>query len=249
MPALLSFFLIVWSVVNGWTQTTVLDTDSQQPFAGFGQYFVTPQDPEKQKEALPGAPSATEGDAVFKILSISNVSGNNPFHTTQPVLNFGGVVVGSVDDLAECIRGGVCQEGKREISMLCSPSSGISNLSSFKDSVGCYLKSSGTVCRVEQLPSNADLAYETFFAMYDNISTRDVVGTASVSEYIMTKPPSSDKVIWPGGDVVYKIGPGTWTLEVQHKVTGLRYRIQFTVSKLAGNDIRLTVDSLVKIGN
>jgi len=133
--------------------------------------------------------------------------------------------------------------------MLCSPSSGISNLASFKDSVGCYLKSSATVCRVEQLPSNADLAYETFFAMYDNISTRDVVGTASVSEYIMTKPPSSDKVIWPGGDVVYKIGPGTWTLEVQHKVTGLRYRIQFTISKLAGNDIRLTVDSLVKIGN
>ena len=242
-------FFIFWAAVNSWAQTTVLDADSQQPFVGFGQHFVTPQEPEKQKETLPGAPSTTEGEAVFKILSITNVSGNNPFHTTQPVLNFGGVVVSNVDDLTECIRGGVCQEGKKEISILCSPSSGISNLASYKDSVGCYLKSNATVCRVEQLPSNADLLYETFFAMYSTLSTSKVVGTDSGSEYVMTKPPSSDRVIWPGGNVAYKIGTGTYTLEVQHKVTGLRYRIQFTVQQLADNDIRMTVNSLVKIGN
>lgn len=249
LPAFFILLLIFCNTLNSFAQTAVLDTDTQQPFAGFGQYFVTPQEPEKQKETLPSSSSATEGEAVFKILSITNVSGNNPFHTTQPVLNFGGVVVSSVDDLTECIRGGVCQASKKEFAITCSPSSGVSSLATFHDSVGCYLKSNATVCRVEQLPSVADLVYETFFVMYDAFSAKsNVVGTAGgKSEYVMTKPPSSDAVVWPGGDTIYKIGTGTFTLEVQHKVTGLRYRIQFTVQQLAGNDIRLTVNSLVKI--
>ena len=244
----LTLFFIFWAAVNGWAQSTVLDADSQQPFAGFGQYFVAPQEPEKQKETLPSSPSAAEGEAVFKILSITNISGNNPFHTTQPVLNFGGVVVSSVDDLAECIRGGVCQSGKKETTMTCSPSSGISDLASCIESVGCYLKSNATVCRVEPLPSSPDLSYETFFVMNDyRFAKSNVVGTASKSDYKLIIPPSGNTYVWPGGDTVYKIGTGTYTLEVQHKVTGLRYRIEFTVQQLASNDIRLTVNSLVKL--
>jgi len=248
-PALFILFFILWNTLNGFAQTTVLDTDTQQPFAGIGQHFVAPQEPEKQKETIPSSSSATEGEAVFKILSINNISGNNPFNPVQPVFNFGGVVVASVDDLVNCIRGGVCQASKTEFAISCSPSTGISNLAAFKDSVGCYLKNNATVCRVEQLPSMVDLLYETFFAMYDQFSAKSiVVGTAgSKSDYTMTKPPSSDAVVWPGGDTVYKIGVGTYTLEVRHKVSGVNYRIQFTVQQLAGNDIRLTVNSLVKI--
>ncbi len=247
LPAIFILFFIFWNALNGFAQTTVLDTDTQQPFAGFGQHFINPQKPEKQKETMPS--SATESEAVFKILSINNISGNNPFNPVQPVFNFGGVVVGSVDDLVNCIRGGICRAGQKEFTISCSPSTGTSNMAVFKDSVGCYLKSNATVCRVEQLPSMGDLLYETFFVMYDAFWAKsNVVGTAgNKTEYVMTKPPSSDAVVWPGGDTVYKIGTGTYTLEVRHKVSGVNYRIQFTVQQLAGNDIRLTVNSLVKI--
>jgi len=84
--------------------------------------------------------------------------------------------------------------------------------------------------------------------MYDNImSMVSVAGTHSTSDYKMTKPPSSSSVVLPGGNTVYKVPNGTYTAEVQNKGTGARYRINFTVTNLPGNNVRLTVNSLNRI--
>ncbi|MCX8110328.1 MAG: hypothetical protein N3D15_03645, partial [Syntrophorhabdaceae bacterium] len=67
----------------------------------------------------------------------------------------------------------------------------------------------------------------------------------------ITKPPTNNTVVWPGCCTVYKVPPGTYTLEVKHKTTGAIYRINFTVQEFpigkSDKDIRLTVNSLTRI--
>lgn len=226
-------------------QNVILDTDSAKPFEGFSRYFLTPT----QAEKLPGTGQVQEGDGVFKIVKVTNIQGNNPFNPIQPVYNFGGVLVANVDDLIECVRGGTCQsQGTGSGSIICSPNSGTSDTANLKDSVGCYIKGNGTICRVERLPSVADLKYESLFVMYDNfMAMSTIAGTDSTSDYKMTKPPSSSSVVWSGGTTVYKISSGTYVTEVQHKSSGVKYRINFTVTNLPGNNVRLTVNSVTRI--
>jgi len=225
-------------------QNVILDSDKAKLFEDFAKYFFTPG----QAEKLTGTGQIQEGDTVFKIVKVTNIQGNNPFNPVQPVYNFGGVLVANVDDLMECVRGGTCQGTAGGGGIICSPNSDVSDTASFKDSVGCYIKGNGTICRVEKLPSVADLKYESIFVMYDKSwAMSAVAGTDSTSDYKMTKPPSSSSVVWPGGTTVYKVSNGTYTAEVQHKSTGARYRINFTVTNLSGNNVRLTVNSLTKI--
>jgi hypothetical protein len=225
-------------------ESIVLDSDSARLFEGFGQYFYSPG----QAEKLSPTGQIGEGQAVFKIVKVTNISGNNPFNPTQPVLNFGGIVISSVDDLIDCIRGGTCKTGTGGGSLICSPNSGVSDKANFIDSVGCYIKGNGTICRVERLPSSGDLQFETIFVMYDEVfAMSSVAGTASVSDFRMIKPPSGNSLVWPGGDTVYKIIPGNYTAVVQHKNTGVKYEIMFRLDNLPGNNVRLTVNSLRKM--
>jgi len=258
--------------VNAYSQqNTIIESDSIKLFEGFSRSFLSPAKPEqlpaaaKQQavqaqqpgsEQLPvAAPQpgqsqqAQQGEVVFRVVKITNIQGNNPLNPAQPVYNFGGVAVSNTEELIDCVRGGTCVSSSTGGggTLVCSPNSGFSDVGNLIDSVGCYIKGNGTICRVERLPSMGDLKYELFFVMYDTISKSVVAATASVSDYKMTKPPSNNTVISPGGDTFYKINAGTYTTEVQHKSTGARYRINFTVTNLGGNNFRLTVNSLTKI--
>jgi len=256
---------------------TIIESDSIKLFEGFSRSFLSPAKPEqlpaaaKQQAAQAQQPGSEQlpvaapqpaqaqqpvqsqqvqqGEVVFRVVKITNIQGNNPLNPAQPVYNFGGVTVSNTDDLIDCVRGGTCVSSSTGGggTLVCSPNSGFSDVASLIESVGCYVKGNGTICRVERLPSFADLSYELFFVMYDTISASVVAATASVSDYKMTKPPSNNTVISPGGDTFYKINAGTYTTEVQHKSTGARYRINFTVTNLGGNNFRLTVNSLTKI--
>jgi len=239
-------FMCVCIGINAYSQQhVILDSDSAKLFEGFSRYFVSPTTPEKAPSPVVG--QALGGDAVFKVVKVTNIQGNNPFNPVQPVYNFGGVLVANVDDLIECVRGGVCSSSGGG-GIICSPNSDTSDTANLKDSVGCYIKGNGTICRVEKLPSVADLKYESLFVMYDTLTAKSsVAGTDITSDYNMTKPPSSSTVVWPGGTVVYKVSNGTYVAEVQHKTTGAKYRINFTVTNLPGNNVRLTVNSLSRI--
>jgi hypothetical protein len=230
--------------INAYSQQNViLDSDSAKLFEGFGRYFVSPAAPEK----APVVGQILGGEAVFKIIKVTNIQGNNPFNPIQPVYNFGGVIVANVDDLIECVRGGRCSATGGG-SIICSPNTGNSDVANLKDSVGCYIKGNGTVCRVERLPSVADLKYESLYVMYDKTwAMSAVAGTDMTSDYKMIKPPSGASIVWPGGNVVYKVSNGTYNAEVQHKSTGVKYLINFTVTNLPGNNVRLTVNSLSRI--
>lgn len=236
-------FLFLCFIVDAHSQENIiLDSDSAKPFEGFSRYFVSPTKP----ETLTGT-GQVQGEAVFKVVKVTNIQGNNPFNTSQPVYNFGGVLVANVDDLIECVRGGACSSSGGG-GIICSPNTDTSDTANLKDSVGCYIKGNGTICRVEKLPSVADLKYESLFVMYDTLTAKSTVaGTDTTSDYKMVKPPSSNSVVWPGGGVVYKVSNGTYTTEVQHKTTGVKYRINFTVTNLPGNNVRLTVNSLSRI--
>jgi len=228
---------------HGIQQNITLDSDSTKLFEGFGSYFMSPSKP----ETLTGT-GQLQGEAIFKVVKVTNLQGNNPFNVYQPVYNFGGVLVANVDDLIDCVRGGTCKSSTGGGTLICSPSSGDSDVANLKDSVGCYIKGNGTICRVERLPSVADLKYESLYVMYDKTwAMSAVAGTDMTSDYNMTKPPSNNSVTWPGGNVVYKINNGTYTAEVQHKSTGVKYRINFTLLNLGGNNVRLTVNSVTKI--
>jgi len=258
--------------INAYSQqNTIIESDSIKLFEGFSRSFLSPAKPEqlpaaaKQQavqaqqpgsEQLPVAapqPGQTQqvqqGEVVFRVVKITNIQGNNPLNPAQPVYNFGGVTVSNTDELIDCVRGGTCVSSSTGGggTLVCSPNSGFSDVGNNIDSVGCYIKGNGTICRVERLPSMGDLNYELLFVMYDTISKNVVAATASVSDYKMTKPPSNNPAITPGGDTVYKINAGTHTAEVQHKSTGARYRINFTVTNIGGLDFRMTVNSLTKI--
>lgn len=237
-------------------QNIILDSDSAKPFEGFGRYFVTPSPTSPTASTKPSGSVTPEKsptvdkvlgeEVVFKIVKVTNIQGNNPLNPSQPVYNFGGVLVANVDELVDCVRGGTCK-GSSSVGIVCSPSTGDSDVASLKDSVGCYIKGNGTICRVERLPSTADLKYETLFVMYDSfVSNTSVAGTDTKSDYNMIKPPTSSSVSW-GPTTVYKVSNGTYTAEVQHKGSGAKYRINFTVTNLPGNNVRLTVNSLTRI--
>lgn len=225
------------------TQDSIIfDSDSAKLFEGFSKYFVSPSKP----ETIKGTGQIAQGEVVFEVVKVTNLQGNNPFNVQQPVYNFGGVLVANVDALIDCVRGGTCKASSG-VAIICSPNTGDSDVASLKDSVGCYIKGNGTICRVERLPSVADLKYETIFLMYDTLTAKSiVVGTDLNSDYKMTKPPSGSSVPWPGM-IVYKVSNGTYTAEVQHKTTGVRYRINFNVLNLGGNNVRLTVNSVSQI--
>ena len=239
--------------VNAYSQhNTIIESDSIKLFEGFSRSFLSPTKPEQLPAAVKQAEQSQQvqqGEVVFRVVKITNIQGNNPLNPAQPVYNFGGVTVSNTDDLIDCVRGGTCVSSSTGGggTLVCSPNSGFSDVGNLIDSVGCYIKGNGTICRVERLPSFADLNYELLFVMYDTISKSVVAATASVSDYKMTKPPSNNPVVWPSGDTAYKISAGTHTAEVQHKSTGARYRINFTVTNLGGNNFRLTVNSLTKI--
>jgi len=245
--------MCVCAGINAYSQQNViLDSDRKVLFEGFSRSFLSPTKPEQLPAAVKQAEQpqqVQQGEVVFRVVKITNIQGNNPLNPIQPVYNFGGVLVANVDDLIECVRGGTCVSSSTGGggTLVCSPNSGFSDVASLIESVGCYVKGNGTICRVERLPSMGDLKYELFFVMYDTISKSVVAATASVSDYKMTKPPSNNPVVWPSGDTAYKISAGTHTAEVQHKSTGARYRINFTVTNLGGNNFRLTVNSLTKI--
>ncbi len=242
--ALTVMVLFLFYSANAFSQNIILDSDRAKPFEGFGSYFISPTTP--LKSAISGPIIGDE--AVFKVVKVTNIQGNNPFNQYQPVYNFGGVLVSNVDDLMECVRGGVCKSTSGGGGITCSPNTDTSDTANLKDSVGCYIKGNGTICRVEKLPSVADLKYESLFVMYDNITSKSTIaGTDSTSDYKMIKPPTNSSVVWPGGTTVYKVSNGTYTAEVQHKTTGQKYRINFTVTNLPGNNVRLTVNSLTKI--
>ncbi|MEM7504317.1 MAG: hypothetical protein AAF417_19915 [Pseudomonadota bacterium] len=84
-------------------QEIILDSDTD---------FVFPQDlrdrlpePASQREADTVLGSRPEENLVIKIRDIRNVSGNNFLNQEQPVLNFNGRVLTSVDDLVLALQG------------------------------------------------------------------------------------------------------------------------------------------------
>jgi hypothetical protein len=105
---MITFFIILIPGLSYGRSNIVVDSDRVKLFKNFGQYFVSPQ----QAETLPGAGKGQipEDAAVFSIVTINNINGNNPFNQYQPVLNFGGVLLSTVTDLINCIQGGVCRQ-------------------------------------------------------------------------------------------------------------------------------------------
>jgi len=125
----------------------ILDSDSAKLFEGFGQYFVSPG----QAENLQAKGQIPEGEAVFKIVKVSNIQGNNPFNQVQPVYNFGGVVVSNADDLIDCVRGGICK-GSSGGGFACTPSSAKGGPSAelcMKSATSCGVYGGGCLTGIE----------------------------------------------------------------------------------------------------
>lgn len=255
--ALTVFLVLASANLANSQQGIILDSDSARLFEGLGQYFSTPGQP----ETLPGTGQVPGGTAVFKILKVSNVRGNNPFNPLQPVFNFGGILVSNVDDLINCVRAGVCIKSSKTGSasektktttdtsqtIACSPNTAVSDKASFKDSVGCYIKDGGITCRVGRLNEVGTMLEESLFVMYDNMSAMGIVaGTDKTSSFTMVSPPPGTPITWMSGTTVYKISPGTYTTIVQHKSTGVKFHINFTVANLPAFNVRLTVNSIKK---
>ena len=100
--------LVLFSAGQAFCQPpfTTYATDKYEPFRGFAALF---------RSVAPGAIPAVGqiagvGEAHIRIVSVTPIAGNNPLNTSQPVLNFGGVVVATVADLVNCVQLGGCPQ-------------------------------------------------------------------------------------------------------------------------------------------
>lgn len=234
----LSFFVLFSPASGSRAETLIIDSDSARIFEEMAPYFFTPG----QKERLPTTGDLPDDAVIFKIIQVQNREGNNPFNPLNPVFNFGGILLANVDQLLACIRGGVCGTGSSGSSgggssQTCSPGSGQSNKAALEDSVGCYMI--GGTCKVLKLGyGGSTLATELFAVYYNAAATKFVMDVAVLSKYTMKSPAD--------GKVQYVITPpGSYTIEVQHDDTGVRYRVVFNVTKTgpANQDVIVTVTS------
>ena len=112
-----SILLLVLFVVVGLTSVYAerlrLDTDSAPLFPGLENLEQQPG-PEQEEEPEfgddtpeAGPQQAGTGKPTFKIKRIINLSGNNPINPIQPVLNFDGRLVRSLDELLNLVNGNI----------------------------------------------------------------------------------------------------------------------------------------------
>lgn len=215
-------------------QNVILDSDSAKLFEGFSAYFASPTTPEKPSSVVG---QVLGGEAVFKIIKVTNLQGNNPFNVYQPVYNFGNVLVANVDDLIECVRGGVCKpsgaSGSGEIQ--CSPQSVTS--SPFM-SVIMGIATETNKCGATHAPVSAPFNEEAYYAFF---SANIMVGPG-INFNIITPPTPSSK-----SGSAYIVGPGSYTMVIQYKLTGKKWSVNFKVSSSGVGVVTLTAVSIKPI--
>ena len=219
---------LVFIGLNAYSQQNViLDSDSAKLFEGFGRYFTSPAAPEKS----PVVGQVLGGEAVFKIIKVTNIQGNNPFNQIQPVYNFGGVIVANVDDLIECVRGGVCKaSGSGDIQ--CSPQTVTS--SPFK-SVIMGIATNTNQCGATHSPVSAPFNEEGYYAFF---SANILIGPGK-NFNIVTPPSPSSK-----SGSAYIVNSGSYTMVIQYKLTGKKWSVNFKVSSSGGGVVTLTAISI-----
>ena len=221
---------LVFIGLNAYSQQNViLDSDSAKLFEGFGRYFTSPAAPEK----TPVVGQIFGGEAVFKVIKVTNIRGNDPFNPIQPVYNFGGVIVANVDDLIECVRGGVCKSGTSG-GTLCNPQTVTS--AAFM-SVIMGIATNTNQCGAVHSPVPAPFNEEAFYVFYS--ASGIIVGPGWPNFAIVTGPTPSSK-----SGSGYLVNPGSYTMVIQYKTTGQKWSVNFKVSSGGSNTVTLTAISI-----
>ncbi len=192
----------------------VLDSDTAPLIPGIQNILLGPAG------TAPGEPGSTG----FRIISVKNIEGNNPFHPTQPLLNFGGVVVANVDDLLECIRGGVCKPGGggTQGTQQCSPSSTTTLHPIFGPaSAAFYINPNTSACAAGH--SAPALQEEGFYVYPPYCSLPDPSGSNSIGVYagIGYQITGIGSTVPPGSyTFTLKKGTKSWKISMEVKKTG-----------------------------
>jgi hypothetical protein len=169
---LLMIFAIGGTVVSeAQGEGIIIDSDTGPLIPGLQSILAGPAGTTGQQPAQPGVPGLPPGEVAFRVISVKNIDGNNPLNPTQPVLNFAGQTVSSVDELVQliqdCQSGGPCKAGGGgggQGSKQCSPSS-VTNLDPAfgPASVGFFINPNSSVCAVSHFPG-PPLTEEAFYA-------------------------------------------------------------------------------------
>jgi hypothetical protein len=233
-------FLILFALLcagsNLCAETIILDSDKAKLFEEMAPYFYTPG----QTEKLPDTGVIPEGAAVFKIVQVQNLQGNNPFNPLQPVFNFGGVLLANVDDLISCIRGGACPPGSQGgggggHTIICSPNQGDAPMG---ESVSTYIVND--ICSV--MKATGDTTYEALYVFWESAPWKVYAESGNVKYKMQVKP--STPCVMSGCPVNDETK--TYSTDINLDGTNVIYRINFTVLNVGGK-VRLTVTSVLKI--
>ncbi len=195
----------------------VLDSDTAPLIPGIQNILLGAAD-------AGGKTSGESGATGFRIVKVTNISGNNPFHPTQPVLNFGGVVVANVDDLLECIRGGVCKPGGGDTqgTKQCSPSSTTTLHPIFGPaSAAFYINPNTSACAAGH--SAPAMQEEGFYVYPPYCSLPDPSGSNSIGVYagIGYQITGIGSTVPPGSyTFTLKKGTKSWKISMEVKKTG-----------------------------
>lgn len=217
----------------------VYDAGSIKPFADFSRWATEFTEAAKMPETV----QIPQDSTIFKVVSVNNIQGNNPFFQLQPVMNFNGVAVATVEDLIRCVAGGVCQTQSASAgqTITCAPGTARSSVADLRDSVGVYVY--GSACRVLSKAS-ADVPNEIMYAIWNVPASGFAAATASTGTYTNSwDTPPSNTPAPGGGDAGWMVSNNnTYTGVVKHG--GVKYRINFSLAEASGHDVRVTVNSL-----
>jgi hypothetical protein len=196
--------------------TVVLDSDTGPLIPGIQNILIGPA-------GTAGEASGESGATGFRVVKVTNISGNNPFHPTQPVLNFGGVVVANVDDLLECIRGGTCKPGGDiQGTKQCSPSSTTNLHPVFGPaSAAFYINPNTSACAAGH--SAPALQEEGFYVYPPYCSGSDPAGSSSIGIYAAVgyQITGIGSTVPPGSyTFTLKKGTKSWKISMEVKKTG-----------------------------
>lgn len=222
--------LLAAAICLGWWSTAlpqqvILDRDIRPLFPGFPAAVP--------REGLP------VGAMTFRIRDVRNISGNNPFHQRQPLLNFNGRVVSTVAELVALIRGGAAPPGPTPpppASFSCNPAFAEATLSDF--SLAMHLNEAGTQCSVARVQPAGQ--FPTYFISNPYAGSGPPPGRIFVGRVPggPSSPTGVEIVQFPGGFIPvthsfwgagFSAPPGTYEITIQRFSDSKRFRVNFTM--------------------
>jgi hypothetical protein len=213
-------------------QEVILDSDRAALFPGLRERMAPPR---------PGVPPGT---VVFRVREVFNLQGNNPFHRTEPLLNYNGQVVKSVSELLALVRGGTTTGGGDSgigRPFTCSPSSVSATTADFR--LGFDMNALGNQCSVAITGGAGFIPRYYVSNLY--LGTGAPAGTVFIGTYpieassgtqLVGVPAAFTAFVHPGMGPGYTARPGTYQITIRDVSSRKQWRVQFTIAGVGTND-------------